>query len=265
MSKVRLFPGDCREIMRSSAIQDASYDAVITDMPYYNQYGPEIKLSGRKALGGEIDFDVFDNMNEWLEFTNDWIELCIRKLRKGGTFLSFTNLENASRVVDIIEARGLQLRGRLYWHKVNPAINPRKNNYLSAVEPALWAIKPGGKVYFDFTTQDAMHSWRSGFPWCNDDDLTDIIDIVIEGGITQGLERTKHPTQKPIYLMRDILLRHVPPGGKILEPFGGSGSTAVAAMSLGMDVDICEQEEQFLAIIKHRLSRPIQTEFVEPK
>lgn len=65
----------------------------------------------------------------------------------------------------------------------------------------------------------------------------------------------RHPTVKPIELMRTLLRLVVPPGGVVLEPFAGSGTTIEAAMLEGFDVLACESHEPYLALIHHRINR----------
>ena len=64
---------------------------------------------------------------------------------------------------------------------------------------------------------------------------------------------SKHPTVKPQALMRWLLTLIVPPGGRVLDPFAGSGSTLQAAAELGFDATGCEIEAEYLADIARRL------------
>ena len=64
-----------------------------------------------------------------------------------------------------------------------------------------------------------------------------------------------HPTQKPVALMRWLVRLTTPPGGIVLDPFMGSGSTGVAALAEGMDFVGIEQSEEYVAIAKSRLDK----------
>ena len=68
---------------------------------------------------------------------------------------------------------------------------------------------------------------------------------------------TTHPTVKPVNLMRWLVRLVTPPGGTVLDPFAGSGSTLVAATIEGFEAVGIEQEPDYLAIIADRLSQPI--------
>lgn len=64
---------------------------------------------------------------------------------------------------------------------------------------------------------------------------------------------SKHPTVKPIALMEWLATLITPPGGTILDPFAGSGTTGAAARNKGFNVVLCEREDEYVADIKRRL------------
>lgn len=65
---------------------------------------------------------------------------------------------------------------------------------------------------------------------------------------------SKHPTVKPIALMQ-YLVRHItPPGGTVLDPFAGSGTTGVAAMHEGFDCILMEAEDEYVTFLTERFN-----------
>lgn len=74
--------------------------------------------------------------------------------------------------------------------------------------------------------------------------------IVVDG--------VKHPTVKPIDLMRWLVRLATPKGGTILEPFAGSGTTLEAALLEGFNVIGIERATEYLPLIEARLSKPLQ-------
>ena len=70
----------------------------------------------------------------------------------------------------------------------------------------------------------------------------------------KGLERNIHPTVKPVDLMRYLIRLVTPKGGTVLDPFLGSGTTAVAAIEEGVAWIGCEREPEYLEIIKARVA-----------
>ena len=70
----------------------------------------------------------------------------------------------------------------------------------------------------------------------------------------KGLERNIHPTVKPVDLMRYLIRLVTPKGGTVLDPFMGSGTTAVAAIEEGVSWIGCEREPEYVAIIEARIA-----------
>jgi site-specific DNA-methyltransferase (adenine-specific) len=66
--------------------------------------------------------------------------------------------------------------------------------------------------------------------------------------------RNHHPTVKPVALMRHLVRLVTPPGGTVLDPFAGSGTTLVAAVLEGMHAIGCEMTDEYLPIIEGRVA-----------
>lgn len=67
---------------------------------------------------------------------------------------------------------------------------------------------------------------------------------------------TKHPTVKPINLMRNLVRHITPPGGIVLDPFAGSGTTAEAARREGFDCILMEAEPEYVDFLRQRFALP---------
>jgi site-specific DNA-methyltransferase (adenine-specific) len=65
---------------------------------------------------------------------------------------------------------------------------------------------------------------------------------------------SKHPTIKPVALMRWLVRLVTPPGGVVLDPFAGSGTTGAAALAEGRDAILIEREPEYIADIRRRLA-----------
>jgi site-specific DNA-methyltransferase (adenine-specific) len=77
----------------------------------------------------------------------------------------------------------------------------------------------------------------------------------VEAGLTPSEPRTNHhPTVKPLALMRWLCRLVTPPGGVILDPFTGSGSTGCAAVLEGFRFLGIEQEAEYVAIAERRIA-----------
>lgn len=69
------------------------------------------------------------------------------------------------------------------------------------------------------------------------------------------VDGVKHPTVKPLALMQYLVRLVTPPGGVVLDPFGGSGTTAEAAIREGMRCVIIEREPTYIPLIEARVAR----------
>lgn len=74
----------------------------------------------------------------------------------------------------------------------------------------------------------------------------------------RGEDGTAHPTVKPLDLMRWLVRLVTPPGGLVLEPFAGSGTTIEACLLEGMRCIAIEDHEPYLPLIVQRISKPLQ-------
>lgn len=104
-----------------------------------------------------------------------------------------------------------------------------------------------------------------------DDEAAAALDASTFGGASRffytakasGRDRVKvdgqgHPTVKPVDLMRWLVRLVTPPGGTVLDPFAGSGTTLEAAIAEGFKAVGVEREPDYLRIIQARLDRPIE-------
>lgn len=67
-----------------------------------------------------------------------------------------------------------------------------------------------------------------------------------------------HPTVKPLDLIRWLVRLVTPPGGTVLDPFAGSGTTGEAALIEGFRCVLIEREADYLPLIQARLNKPLQ-------
>ena len=75
-----------------------------------------------------------------------------------------------------------------------------------------------------------------------------------------SLGRNTHPTIKPINLMRYLCRLVTPPGGVVLDPFLGSGSTGVAALAEGFRFVGIEREAEYMAIATARIRKAAEAQ-----
>lgn len=69
------------------------------------------------------------------------------------------------------------------------------------------------------------------------------------------MDGVQHPTVKPLAIMRWLIRLVTPPGGVVLDPFAGSGTTIEAAIQEGFAPVGIELTEEYLPLIQHRIDR----------
>jgi site-specific DNA-methyltransferase (adenine-specific) len=103
------------------------------------------------------------------------------------------------------------------------------------------------------TASGGSHLGQSGTGRVWTDDGTRYMQSVIEAKSLRGT--ALHPTEKPVGLLDPLIRYACPPGGLVLDPFAGSGSTAVAALMAGRRAVLIEAEERYCEAIATRLAQ----------
>ncbi|MFF9285413.1 DNA-methyltransferase [Streptomyces griseosporeus] len=220
---------------------DTPVDAVICDPPYNSGGRTMTERTTRTARekyltegGRHHGFDLGD-------FTGDnrdqrsylaWLSLilaeCYRLTRPGGAALVFTDWRQLPTTTVALQAAGYTWRGIAVWQK--PTARPQPGRLKQDCEFIVWgsngAMIPGtDPVYLPghFTGSQPRGSHR------------------------------RHITQKPLEVMQQ-LVRIIPPGGTVLDPFAGSGTTGAAALLEDRHFIGIEQSQAYAAITRQRLT-----------
>jgi len=239
MSEVKLYLGDCLEIMKS--IPDSSIDAIITDPPYgissevkITRTRNTMKFKASKDISLNFgEWDKFDDVHDFMSFTYSWIDLADEKLRDGGMFISYFDRDKINFLSQYLQSKGYKTKGYYADCKSNPVPQARKVKWMNGWEEAgLWQ-KGKGKLTFNY-------------------ELGQHKDYGIRA-IVGGKERTEHPTQKPLSVIKDFILYWSNYGDWILDPFMGSGTTGVACVQTGRKFIGIEIDENYFNIAIKRI------------
>ena len=126
----------------------------------------------------------------------------------------------------------------------------RVGNLRPSFEPILWFTKP-----YKIGTTIADNALNYGIGPFNEEEFLRYVrrpDNLLDCGFSPG-EAGLHPTQKPVQLMQALITLTTRPGQIVLDPFAGSGSTAVAAQNLGRHFIAYEMSPDYVAICRKRL------------
>lgn len=257
----KILLGDCLERMRE--LPDASVDAVFADSPYNLQLGsktlyrPEDQTAARAVRDS---WDSFESNAEYDEFSRAWMAECKRVLKPDGAMWIIGSYHNIFRLGSIMQDLGFWILNDVVWVKTNPMPNFRGTRFTNAHETLIWATPTKtGKYTFNYET---MKKLNGGKQMRSDWDIN----------ICLGEERIKgedgkslHNTQKPMDLLRRVILASTKPGDIILDPFMGSGTTAAAAKELGRNFIGFEKDESYIKGALERVEKivPIDLSTIE--
>jgi site-specific DNA-methyltransferase (adenine-specific)/modification methylase len=199
-------------------------------------------------------WDQFESFKKYDEFTISWLKECKRILKKNGALWVIGSYHNIFRLGATIQNLGFWILNDVIWNKNNPMPNFRGTRFTNAHETLIWASK-NQKSKYTFNYQSLK---------CLNDDLQMRSNWNLP--ICSGGERLKkngkkvHSTQKPESLLHRILLASSNRGDYILDPFLGSGTTAVVAKKLGRICFGIEKENKYFNAAKQRLNKTIPIE-----
>ena len=224
--KNKIINGDSLKELKK--IPDETFDLVFADPPYNLQLKNKLTRPDRSKVNAVNDkWDQFESFKKYDEFTYAWLSECKRILKKNGAIWVIGSYHNIFRVGTAIQNLGFWILNDVIWNKKNPMPNFRGTRFTNAHETLIWASKDK-KSKYTFNYQSLK---------CLNDDLQMRSDWTLP--ICNGKERLKkrgkkvHSTQKPEALLHRIILASTNKGDAILDPFLGTGTTAVVCKKLG--------------------------------
>jgi len=233
---------DAIEFLKS--LPDKCIDMVLVDPPYNiskkNDNRDRSQLNSpvmRRKKPLNYDFGEWDNFEreDFFDFTKKWLKECCRVLKEDGTIISFFNKEDISFLGWTAKEFGIRTRTIFTWHKTNPVPSFRKVNYLSSTE-FIWIGSKGKFKTFNFLKQKEMHNF-------------------FETPNSSIYGKTKHPTEKPISLISHFIKIHTNEGDVVLDPFLGSGTTAIACLKNNRKFIGIEINEEYVKIARERVEK----------
>ena len=242
-----ILEGDC--IAEMARLPDKSIDMIFADPPYNLQLGGDLfRPEGGKVDACDDDWDKFDSLAVYDDFTREWLAEARRILKDDGTIWVIGSYHNIYRVGALLQDADFWILNDIVWRKANPMPNFRGTRFTNAHETLLWCAKDEKARYtFNYRAMKALN-----------DDLQMRSDWVLP--ICSGGERVKdaagdkaHPTQKPEALLYRILLACTKPGDVVLDPFFGTGTTGAVARRLGRQWIGIERERSYVKVARERI------------
>jgi len=218
-----------------SLLPDGVVDAVITDPPYSSggqfrgdrMQSVKTKYVQSGAVAGSAECADFSGDSRDQRSFSYWCALWMGEARRvsvdGGAIVAFTDWRQLPTTTDAIQLGGWIWRGVVPWVKPNP--RPQSGRFSAQCEYAVWGTSGARNIGGD----------------------------CLPGFYEAAAPRERdHIAQKPIDVMR-ALCRIAPVDGLILDPFGGSGTTGVAALLEGRRAIVCEMVSDHASTARARM------------
>ena len=223
--------GDSLTVLES--VPPGTFDAVITDPPYASggrTQAEKSKATAKKysSMGGnappDVDGDAKDQRS-WTRWAAEWLYLARRAAKPGAPVCMFIDWRQLPCASDALQWAGWIWRGIAVWDKGNS--RPQKGRFRQQAEYIVWGSNG------DMPVSRPVPCLSGVFKYGNP-------------------QNRIHLTEKPLQLMQD-LVKITEPGGHILDPFAGSGTTVLAAVKEGYDATGIEVTDVYADLARKRL------------
>ena len=268
---VRLLKGDCIEILNQA--RENSVDMIFADPPYFLSNGGITCHAGKMVSVNKGKWDKSRGVEENHKFTREWLMACQRVLKSNGTIWVSGTTHIIYTVGFAMQELGYKILNDIVWYKRNAPPNLSCRYFTHSTEIVLWAAKnEKSKHYFDYQLMKKINDGRQmRNVWQFSEEQEEqrkIDDIWIISAPSAAEKRFgKHPTQKPVELLKRIILASTKENDLVLDPFCGSSATGVAAALLNRKYVGIDLEEEYLQLSKKRLEETIKKPliFLKPK
>jgi site-specific DNA-methyltransferase (adenine-specific) len=240
----RIYQGDSLELL--ATLPENSVDCVWTDPPYLLSNDGTTCVAGRMVSVNKGSWDRSGGVDADHEFNKRWLSLCHRILKPAGTIWVSGTVHLYPSIGLAMRQVGFRILNDIVWQKPNPPPNLGCRCFTHSTEIVLWATKaPKGsrdKHIFHYPEMKAENGGRQ---------MSNVWVLTAPG--RQEKMYGKHPTQKPVSLVTRCLRASTNPGDLVVDPFLGSGTTAVAAARLDRRFIGIEAEPKYVELAKRRL------------
>ena len=234
--KWEIIHGDALRVLESFA--SGTFDAIITDPPYASggrTQAEKIKSTTQKYSSmGEKAPPPFDgdakDQRSWTRWMTEWLQEAKRISKPGAPVCVFIDWRQLPACTDALQFAGWIWRGVAVWDKGNS--RPQKGRFRAQAEYIVWGSN--GDMPISRNAPCLPGVFKYGNPRCR-----------------------IHLTEKPLQLMRDIV-KITEPGGRILDPFAGSGTTVLAAVLEGYTATGIEVTEDYASRAAERIGTELE-------
>jgi len=239
----RVIKGDCISIMEN--LPDESIDKIFADPPYFgNQSRLKIKRtdghSGGKFSTKKANWAFSKSLQYQFEFIYNWLEQCKRLLKKGSTIWVTGTYHSIGVINIVLQDLNFKILNDIILYKLNAPPNFKGSCFRACTETMLWAKRDkSGKTKFNYNTMKKLNKGRQmNNVWAYEAKKNSFL----------------HPATKQEWILERVILASSVNNDLVLDPFGGSGTTAVVAKRLCRNFIIIEKDKEYCKLIEDRLN-----------
>ena len=248
----KIILGDALDVLRK--IGNDLFDMVFIDPPYF------LQLQKKKLRRWDVKTDVEGVFDEWDKFSSfeeydDFIQSILKEVKRvmkeNATIWVIGTYHNIFRIGKIMQDLGFWILNDVIWVKNNPMPNWLGVRFTNATETLIWAVKDKKVKKYTFNKELAKQ-FGIGKIGAN----------VWQIPICSGKERIRdkdgnkiHSTQKPIELLKRVILTTTKEGDLILDPMAGTGTTGYVAKMLKRNFTMIERKPEYIEAIIRRFNR----------
>jgi len=247
----KIILGDALDVLRK--IESNVFDMVFIDPPYFLQLKKKKlrRWNTNTDVEGVFDeWDKFSSFEEYDHFIQSILKEVKRVMKENATIWVIGTYHNIFRIGKIMQDLGFWILNDVIWVKNNPMPNWLGVRFTNATETLIWAVKDKKVKKYTFN-KDLAKQFSNSKIGAN----------VWQIPICSGKERIRdkdgnkiHSTQKPIELLKRVILTTTKEGDLILDPMAGTGTTGYVAKMLKRNFTMIERQPEYIeAIVKRML------------
>jgi DNA modification methylase len=247
--------GDTFNVLKK--IDSEVFDMVFIDPPYFLQLpNKELRRWSVKSVveGVNDHWDKFSSFEDYDFFITKLLTEIKRVMKPTATIWVIATYHSIFRIGKIMQDLGYWILNDVIWVKTNPMPNWLGVRFTNATETLIWAVKDKQSKRYTFNN-DFARKFGIGKIGSN----------VWVLPICTGKERLKdekgkklHSTQKPIELLKRVILTSTKEGDLILDPVAGTGTTGYVANALKRDFVMIEIDKRYVKGIEERFKTPLK-------
>ena len=252
---VVLYHGDSISLL--GQLPENSIDMIFADPPYNLSNGGFTVHAGKMVSVNKGDWDRSKGFDSDYDFHFQWLAACRRVLKPGGTLWVSGTYHSIYQCGHALQALGYHILNDISWFKPNASPNLSCRFFTASHETILWARKEK-KAKHTFNYKEMKDG-----DWSEDQLKKPGLQMrsVWSMGTPRKSEKVhgKHPTQKPLDLLKRIVLASTNRGDIVLDPFNGSATTGVVAIMHGRKYIGIDTQKEYLDVSIKRLTDAVNS------